>query len=298
MASHHQGRSVVELDPIDRGEQRDDRERVRDEVRDHSDVGGRAHQGLLLEDLDPDLFDAVEEVAQRPLFCQQELQQPDLELEVVVVRGHDLDPTCGGLQELAVFLRRGAQRLFDQDDVAQVVVELERRQVGGRGSGDVGDDVRARLELALELLVGRRSVAVPIKGVAMRAHFLFLDAEPVVSSRRVLLDHVCAEVEELLQREQVLVCLLAPLAEADQHEILLQVPLFLCHRVQARVLDRDRRLQRKRLSPLHFFWRERAPALALGQDGGADRLAVGDQRQRDQRADSERPHVRRVDLAG
>ncbi len=109
-----QRRLIVELDAVDRGQQRDDRERVRDEVRDDAYVGRRADQRLLFEDLDPYLFDAVQEVAQRPLLGQQQLQQSDLEFEVVVISGHDLDPAGRGLEELAIFLGRRAQRFFDQ----------------------------------------------------------------------------------------------------------------------------------------------------------------------------------------
>ncbi|TMB98165.1 MAG: hypothetical protein E6J40_06825 [Chloroflexi bacterium] len=81
---------------------------MRDEVRDHPDVGGRAREGLLFEDLDSDLFDALEKIAQRPLFREQQLQQPHLELEVVVVGGDDLDPARRGVEELAVRLGRRA----------------------------------------------------------------------------------------------------------------------------------------------------------------------------------------------
>ncbi len=142
----------VELDAVDRRQQRDDREGVRDEVRDHADVRGGAGQRLLLEDLDPDLLDAVQEVAQRALLGEEHLQQPDLELEVVVVGGHDLHAARRGVEELAVLLGRRAERLLDEDHVAEVVVQLQRRQVCGRGRGDVRDHVRARLELALQLL--------------------------------------------------------------------------------------------------------------------------------------------------
>ena len=130
----------------------------------------------------------------------------------------------------------------------------------GRRRGDVGDDVGARLQLALQLRRARASLAVPVEGVAVRAHLLLLDAEAVARAGRVLLDDVRAEVEELLERQQVLVGLLAPLAEADQDEVLLEVALLFGERVQARVLDRHRGLQRERLRALHLFRREAARA--------------------------------------
>ena len=126
-----------------------------DEVGDHADVGRGPGERLLLEDLDPDLLDAVEEVAERPLLREQHRQQPDLELEVVVVRGHDLDAPRRGVEELSIVVGWRAQRLLDQDHVAQVVVALERGEVGRRGGGDVGDHVGARLELALQLFACR-----------------------------------------------------------------------------------------------------------------------------------------------
>ncbi len=131
----------------------------------------------------------------------------------------------------------------------------------------------------------------------MAAHLFFFGAKALARARRVLLHDMCSEVEELLEREQMLVSLLPPLAEPDQDEILLQVALFLGQRVQPRVLDRDRRLQRKRLRALHLFRREHAMALALGQDGSPDRLAVRDERQGHERLHAECPRVRGVDLA-
>src|SRR5258708_30434593 len=83
-----------------------------------------------------------------------------------------------------------------------------------------------------------------------------------------------AEVEELLQREQVLVSLLPPLAETDEYEILLEVTLLFSQRMQPRVLDRDRGLERKRLRALHLFGRERATALSLRKDCRPDRLVI------------------------
>ena len=74
VAADEQRRVGIELDPVDRREQRDDREGVRDEVRDHADVRGRADQGLLLQDLDLDLLDAVQEVAQGALLGEQHLR--------------------------------------------------------------------------------------------------------------------------------------------------------------------------------------------------------------------------------
>ena len=90
-----------------------------------------------------------------------------------------------------------------------------------------------------------------------------LPREAVARARRILLHDVRPEIEELLEGEQVLVCLLSPLPEADQHEILLQVPLFLGERVQASVLDGDRSLNRQRLCALHLVWCEGAMGFAL-----------------------------------
>src|SRR5947209_57162 len=297
VAPDQQRRLGVELDPVDRRQERHDRERVRDEVGDHADVRRRADQRLLLEDLDPYLFDAVEEVAQRPLLGEQHREQADLELEVVVVGGDDLDAPRCGVEEAPVLVGRRAQRLLDEDDVAQLVVALERRQVGSRRRRDVGDHVGARLELTLELLASRRAMAVPVEEVAVRAHLLLLDADPVARPRRVLLDDVGAEVEELLQREQVLVRLLSPLAEPDEDEVLLQVALLLRERVQASVLDRHRRLHGERLRALHLLGLERTRASALDEHGGADRLLVGDERQGQQGAHAEHAHVRGIDAA-
>ena len=106
MPADHQRRNGVELDAVDRGQQRDDRERMRDEVRDDADIGRGSGQRLLLEDLDPDLLHVVKKVAQRALLGEQHLQQPHLELEVVVVGGHDLDAARGVVEELPIFLWR------------------------------------------------------------------------------------------------------------------------------------------------------------------------------------------------
>ena len=126
----------------------------------------------------------------------------------------------------------------------------------------------------------------------MLADLFVLAGEPLARARRLVLDDQRPEVEELFQRQQVLVGLLAPLAEADQHEVLLQVPLLLCQGVQPSVLDRDGGLQCEPLRPLHFFWAVRVHAVALGEDGRTDGLVVRDQRQRQQRAHAERLHVR------
>src|ERR1700682_4396778 len=120
----------------------------------------------------------------------------------------------------------------------------------------------------------RRSLTVPIKGIAVSADFLILGPQAVTRAGRILLDDVCPEVEELLQREQVLIGLLAPLAEADEHEILLQGPLLFRKRMEARVLDGDRRLKRKALRPLHLFGGEAAAALTLRQDHGTDGVTI------------------------
>jgi len=76
------------------------------------------------------------------------------------------------------------------------------------------------------------------------------------------------------------------------------MPLFLGQRVEARVLDRHGRLERKRLCTLHLVRREPAVALPLGQDGGADGLTVGDQGKGHERSHAECPHVRWIDLGG
>src|SRR2546428_12775976 len=96
------------------------------------------------------------------------------------------------------------------------------------------------------------------------------------------------EVEELLEGEEVLVGLLPPLAEADEHEVLLQVTFLFGERVQPRVLDRHRGLYRQGLRALHLLWREPTVAVALGQDRRADGLLVHPQRQRPQRLDAKR----------
>src|ERR1700694_929883 len=152
MPADQQRRFRVELDVVDRREQRDDGEGVGDEVGDDADVGRRAGQRLLLQDLDPDLLHALQEVAERALLGQQHAEQPDLELEVIVVGGHDLDAARRCVEEPAVLVRRRPKGFLDQHDVAQLVVALERGKVRcGRGR-DVRDDVRARLQLALELV--------------------------------------------------------------------------------------------------------------------------------------------------
>src|ERR1700694_4517147 len=130
----------------------------------------------------------------------------------------------------------------------------------------------------------------------MRAHLLLLDAKPVARTGRILLDDVGAKVEELLQGQQVLVSLLAPLAEADQDEVLLQVALFLRKRVQACVLDRHGCLQAEALGALNLLRRELAVARALAEHGGSDRLLVRDERDRHERANAECAHVGRIDM--
>src|SRR5258708_36727035 len=104
------------------------------------------------------------------------------------------------------------------------------------------------------------------EGGAVSADLFVLRAKTFACARRILLDDVRPEVEELLQREQVLVRLLPPLAEADEHKVLLQVPLLFRQRMQAGVFDRPRCLQGKALGPLHLFWREPAPAITLRPD--------------------------------
>ena len=153
----------------------------------------------------------------------------------------------------------------------------------GRGRRDVSDDVRAGLELPLQLVACRLRRAVPVEGVAVLPHLLLASPDALAGTRSLVL--------ELRQGQQVLVCLLAPLAETDQHEILLQVTLLLRQRVQAGVLDRHRCLQRQALRALHLLWREGVLAVTLGQDRGSDGLAVRHQRKREQRAHAKRLHV-------
>src|SRR5207244_9923221 len=152
VAADEEGRCRVELDPVDRRQQRDEREGGGGQVGDDADVRRGAGQRLFLENLDPYLLDAVEEVPQRALLGEQHREQPNLELEVVMVGGHDLDASWRRVQKLAVVVRRCAEWLLDQDLVAQVVVARQRWQVGGRRRGEVGDHVRARLQLALQLV--------------------------------------------------------------------------------------------------------------------------------------------------
>ena len=125
----------------------------------------------------------------------------------------------------------------------------------------------------------------------MLPHLLLASPDALAGTRSLVLDDMSPEVEELLQGQQVLVGLLAPLAESDQHEILLQVTLLLRQRVQAGVLDRHRCLQRQALRALHLLWREGVLAVTLGQDRGSDGLAVRHQRKREQRAHAKRLHV-------
>ena len=128
---------------------------MRDQVGDNSDVRGRADQWLLFEYLDPNLLDVVEEVSQRSLLGEEELEQAYLELEVVVVGGHDLDSTGGAVEKLPVIIGRRAQRLLDQHHVAEVVVQGKGGQMGHGRRRDVGDHIRAGLELAFQLVVRR-----------------------------------------------------------------------------------------------------------------------------------------------
>ena len=58
-----------------------------------------------------------------------------------MVGGHDLDATGRRVEEFAVLVGRGAKRFLDEHNVAQVVVASQRREVGGRRGGDVGDHV-------------------------------------------------------------------------------------------------------------------------------------------------------------
>src|SRR5260370_34863272 len=104
-----------------------------------------------------------------------------------------------------------------------------------------------------------------------------------------------AEVEELLEGEQVLVRLLSPLAEADENEVFLQVPFLFRERVEARVLDRDRGLQSKALRTLHLFGGEGTLAVALRAPRGADRLAGRKQGQGPQRQQPDSSAVSRAD---
>src|SRR5260370_36006288 len=154
----------------------------------------------------------------------------------------------------------------------------------GRWRGEVGDDVRAGFELEVEPVGGRGAGAVPVKRVAVSAHLIFLAADALAASGGVLLDDMGAEVEELLEGEQVLVRLLSPLAEADENEVFLQVPFLFRERVEARVLDGDRGLHSKALRTLHLFGGEGTLAVAFREHRGADRLAVRDQRQGQERA--------------
>src|SRR5260370_1341667 len=95
------------------------------------------------------------------------------------------------------------------------------------------------------------------------------------------------EVEELLQRQQMLVRLLPPLAESDEDEVLLEVAFLFRQRVEACVLDRYRCLKRESLRALDLVGREGAQPVAFREHGGADRLPVRDQRQREQRTHAE-----------
>ena len=112
-----------------------------------------------------------------------------------------------------------------------------------------------------------------------------------------MLHDVDAEIEELLERLQVLIRLLTPLSKTDQHEVLLQVTLLFGERMEPCVLDRNRRPEREALNAFHLFGRESAQMVSLAEHCGADRLAVGDQRKGEQRAHPEPLHVRRADEA-
>src|SRR5258708_6851852 len=93
----------------------------------------------------------------------------------------------------------------------------------------------------------------------------------------------------------MLVRLLSPLAEADEHEVLLEVALLLRQRVEARVLDRHRGLQRESLRALDLVGRERTQPVPLREHGGADRLPVCPQRQSEQRAYAESARITGTD---
>ena len=143
-----------------------------------------------------------------------------------------------------------------------------------------------------------KEVLSPYPTINGYPHLFFLDSDLIARPGRVLLHHMGAEVEELLQRQQVLVRLLSPLAEADQNEVLLQMALFLGQRVKTSVLDRHGSLERKRLRSLHLVRREPAPVFTLGEDGRSDGLIVGDERKGHQRLNAERLQVGRIDVCG
>src|ERR1700680_4279784 len=100
----------------------------------------------------------------------------------------------------------------------------------------------------------------------MRSNVLLPRSDSLASAGSVVLDHMRTEVEELLEGQQVLIRLLAPLAKADEHEVLLQVPLLLGQRMQPGVLDRHRRLEGEALRAHDLVRREGVPAAALGED--------------------------------
>src|SRR5260370_40499181 len=85
----------------------------------------------------------------------------------------------------------------------------------------------------------------------------------------------------------MLVRLLPPLAEPDEDEVLLEVALLLRECVEASVLDRHRGLKRESLRALDLIGRERAQPVALREHGGADRLPIRYQCQREQRTHAE-----------
>ncbi len=115
--------------------------------------------------------------------------------------------------------------------------------------------------------------------------YLFLPrADASAGSGAVVFHDLRPEVEELFQRQQVLVSLLSPLAEPDQDEILLEVAPFLGQCMQPCTLDRDRSLQREALGALDLLLHEYVQMVPLGEHNRADRLAVRNQWQRHQRA--------------
>ena len=299
MAAHQQRLVVVELDAVDRREEGDDREGVGHQVGDDPDLGGGAGQRLGLQELDPDLLHAVQEGAQRPLLREEEVEEAHLELEVVVVGGDHLHAAGGAVEKPPVLVGSRPQGLLDHHDVAQVVVAGERRQVGRSRGGDVRDDVAARLELAPQLVACRCLRAVPVEVVPVLYHLQLALGQALPAAVGVSLDDVDPEVEELLEGEQVVVGLVAPLAEAEHDEVLLDVLLLLGQGVQPGVLDGDRCLGGETPGQLHLLVGEGPRLVALGEHRRADRLAAGQEGKREERAHSEGLGVGRVhEIAG
>ena len=205
-----------------------------------------------------------------------------------MIGGHDLHRAIGMLEERPVLFGRRPQRLLDEHHVGKRVVALEQRQVGLGGGGDVGDDVAARLQLQRQGVAGRGVGCIPVEQIAVGEHRTLGIGQRLATTGLVGLHDVRAEVEKALQHEQVLIGFLAPLAEAHQHDILLDVLLLLFACMQAGIADGHGGLPGQAGGVLDLFLSEDALLLALPQDHGAEGAGFPDQQwQRHEGVDAE-----------